>query len=186
MTIYTADTASAPICESFISLFERYDFLHQSGRTAQGHDRTRKASTDLGITPVFGHDAAWRKTLEDLYALLDTHLTEFRGQQPALDQLAPWVLDPIFNVQRYLPGEGYFAWHCESMSPESSGRVLAWMLYLNTLTDGGGTEFSQHDLVIQPVQGRLVFWPAGWTHMHRGIVSPTETKYIATGWYSYT
>ena len=24
-----------------------------------------------------------------------------------------------------------------------------------------------------------------WTHLHRGITSPTETKYIITGWFSW-
>ena len=35
------------------------------------------------------------------------------------------------------------------------------------------------------VKGRCVIWPAFWTHMHKGVVSKTETKYIATGWISY-
>ena len=30
-----------------------------------------------------------------------------------------------------------------------------------------------------------VIWPVDWTYTHRGIVSPTETKYIATGWFNY-
>ena len=34
-------------------------------------------------------------------------------------------------------------------------------------------------------EGRLVIWPAYWTHFHRGIISETETKYIATGWYTF-
>ena len=33
--------------------------------------------------------------------------------------------------------------------------------------------------------GKCVIWPSGWTHMHRGIVAPDETKYITTGWFSY-
>ena len=34
-------------------------------------------------------------------------------------------------------------------------------------------------------KGKTVIWPAEWTHTHRGIVAPKETKYIATGWYGY-
>jgi len=29
-----------------------------------------------------------------------------------------------------------------------------------------------------------VIWPADFTHTHRGIVSKTQEKYIATGWYN--
>ena len=57
------------------------------------------------------------------------------------------------------------------------------MVYLNTVTDEGGTYFSNYDYKIDAVEGRLVIWPAYWTHVHRGVISKSQTKYIATGWY---
>ena len=57
------------------------------------------------------------------------------------------------------------------------------MFYLNTVTDDGGTYFSNYDLTLDAVEGRLVIWPAYWTHFHKGIVSASQEKYIATGWY---
>ena len=33
--------------------------------------------------------------------------------------------------------------------------------------------------------GKLVAWPADFTHMHRGIVAPNETKYVLTGWFGF-
>ena len=89
-----------------------------------------------------------------------------------------------YNLQRYKPGQGYHALHCENYGP-GVNRVLAWTLYLNTVTDGGGTYFSEYDKTIDAVEGKFVIFPAFWTHSHKGIVSNTETKYIATGWYSY-
>jgi len=59
------------------------------------------------------------------------------------------------------------------------------MIYLNTVSDGGGTKFTCYDETINAEEGRLVIWPASWTHTHHGCVSPTEHKYIATGWYSF-
>ena len=64
-------------------------------------------------------------------------------------------------------------------------RVLAWTLYLNTVTEGGGTYYPEYDRTINAVEGRLCIFPAFWTHSHKGIVSDTQTKYIATGWYVY-
>jgi hypothetical protein len=58
------------------------------------------------------------------------------------------------------------------------------MYYLNTVKEGGGTYFSNFDLTINAVEGRLVLWPPYWTHMHKGVVSKTFEKYIATGWFS--
>ena len=51
--------------------------------------------------------------------------------------------------------------------------------------DGGGTYFENYDRTIDAVEGRCVIWPAYWTHFHNGVVSNTQTKYIATGWYMF-
>ena len=90
--------------------------------------------------------------------------------------------DPHYNVQRYLPGQGYFAEHCEH-DHGSSTRILAWTLYLNDVTDGGETYYTRYDLRCESRAGRMVIFPAYWTHAHHGIVSNTQTKYIATGWF---
>ena len=104
-----------------------------------------------------------------------------------LDMIAPWAIFPIYNLQKYNPLQGYHSLHCENCNPSAlaSRRIMAWMFYLNTVTDGGGTYFDNYDLTMDAVEGRCVLWPAYWTHMHKGIVSETETKYIATGWVSY-
>ena len=54
-----------------------------------------------------------------------------------------------------------------------------------TVTDDGGTKFPQYDLITDAVVGRVVIWTTSWTHFHHGIVSKTQRKYIATGWYSF-
>ena len=59
------------------------------------------------------------------------------------------------------------------------------MTYLNDVTDGGETEFYFQKLKIKPVKGKMVLWPTDFTHLHRGITSPTQEKYIATGWYNF-
>ena len=45
---------------------------------------------------------------------------------------------------------------------------------------------NQHyDKTLEAKEGRLVIWPAFFTHTHKGVVSKTQTKYIATGWFNY-
>ena len=55
----------------------------------------------------------------------------------------------------------------------------------NTVKDGGQTEFVYQKLRIRPEIGLTLIWGSDWPFTHRGITSPTETKYIATGLYSY-
>ena len=47
------------------------------------------------------------------------------------------------------------------------------------------TYFPQQDIKFKPQAGNMMFWPAYWTHPHKGIPAPKETKYIITGWFSY-
>ena len=120
-----------------------------------------------------------------LYDSLCKCIDDYKIKNPHLNQIRPWKWHPIYNLQKYNPGQGYHGLHCENTSPESSYRVAVWMFYLNTVTDDGGTYFDNYDFTMNAVEGRCVIWPAYWTHFHKGIVSKTETKYIATGWFNY-
>ena len=59
------------------------------------------------------------------------------------------------------------------------------MTYLNNVDDGGETQFLYQEKEIQPKKGLTVLWPTDFTHTHRGVTSPTQTKIIATGWFNY-
>ncbi len=100
---------------------------------------------------------------------------------PQIHFVGSWGPDVKYNIQKYNPKQGYYALHCENGG--NSNRMLVWMIYLNTVTDGGGTYFQNYDRITDAVEGRVVLWPPYWTHCHNGVVSNTQTKYIATGWF---
>ena len=111
---------------------------------------------------------------------------DYIKKHPQLSKIHGWDVDTQYNLQKYNPGQGYHVSHCENAGGIAMTRVLAWMIYLNTVNDGGGTSFDNYNIQTLAVEGSLLIWPAYWTHFHHGIISPTETKYIATGWCSYT
>ena|SRR6185369_14905153 len=91
------------------------------------------------------------------------------------------------NLQKYLKGEGHYAhWHSElyPLDPQADTlhRVLLWSYYLNDVPEAGETEFFYQQRKVAPRAGRLVIAPAGFTHTHRGNISPSADKYIATSW----
>ena len=89
----------------------------------------------------------------------------------------------FINVQRTRPGEGYHSWHCErSGGMGNSRRILACMMYLNDDYEGGETEFLYQHKRITPKKGKVLIWPAGFTHTHRGNPPLSGEKYIATSW----
>lgn len=98
-----------------------------------------------------------------------------------------WSVVENVNLQHYAPGQGYKVWHCERSSYKLpiAGRHLVFMTYLNDVADQGETEFFYQKIKVKPQKGLTLIWPADWTHTHKGIVSPSEEKYIITGWYGY-
>jgi hypothetical protein len=89
------------------------------------------------------------------------------------------------KIQKTLPGEGYHVWHFESDTLEHSSRLITWGLYLNTVEEGGETEFLYQGLRVSAVEGTLVMWPATYTHVHRGNPPLSGEKYLLTGWIEY-
>ena len=91
-----------------------------------------------------------------------------------------------WNIQYYKPKGGFKVWHTENdgYNDESRKRALVFMTYLNDVEDGG-THFYYEGLTVPCIKGLTLIWPADWTHLHKGQISNTKEKYIATGWLSY-
>jgi hypothetical protein len=101
-----------------------------------------------------------------------------------MSKMDPCEISPLFNMQKYEPTEGFFGWHCERATIKYSRRLLVWAIYLNTVTDRGETEFYYQHHFESAVEGKLIIWPSDWMYLHRGVPSPTQTKYILTGWFN--
>ena len=129
-----------------------------------------------------------KKNFVDLlikYAL-NKYTPLYRDTYPMVDGIESWNIEDNYNIQKYDPGGGFPFSHCENSGGVYIKRMMAWMIYLNTVTDKGGTYFCSYNKTIRAKEGRLVIWPAYFTHFHEGVVSKTQTKYIATGWYTFT
>lgn len=178
-------------CKSII------DFMNQDGMlnpgcviTKEGEEVNSKYKDDLEVT-LIADTIPQLKTEGQLKVdtligqRLSIYTTEYVNVHTQLSGIAGWTVHSRYNLQKYNPGQGYYTSHCENGTPQTSDRILAWMFYLNAVPDGG-TYFDNYELEMEAVEGRLVIWPAYWTHFHRGIISETETKYIATGWHTFT
>tara|TARA_R110000868_G_scaffold9000_10_gene45703 strand:+ start:49937 stop:50581 length:645 start_codon:yes stop_codon:yes gene_type:complete len=90
------------------------------------------------------------------------------------------------KVQKSITNGGYCDWHFEQgTGPGSPERFAVWMMYLNEDFEGGNTEFMHQELAVKPEAGKLLIWPASYTHNHRAAANLVGTKWIATGWFSY-
>tara|TARA_S200000501_G_C20544433_1_gene621614 strand:+ start:55 stop:675 length:621 start_codon:yes stop_codon:yes gene_type:complete len=149
------------------------------GMTGSRVDKSIKDSIDVPMSFNFSYNEINRIIMKSLASYTKKYVEE----NDELRRITTWGILDTYNLQRYYPNQGYLKTHCENWNMDTNRRVLVWMFFLNTVTDGGGTYFSNYDLKVDAVEGRLVIWPAYWTHCHKGIVSKSQTKYIATGWY---
>ena len=170
-------------CKFIIDWFESSTDLHEIGKSAAGINREVKDSTDIACVMSSNIPVS-----NLIHGALQSCFKKYVGSFKILDHLAMFALNPGYNLQRYYPNQGYFNEHCENVGGHGidSKRVLAWTIYLNDVTDGGYTEFPSQGKKYQPRTGNFLIWPAFFTHPHRGIVSKTQTKYIATSWISVT
>jgi hypothetical protein len=92
------------------------------------------------------------------------------------------LYNDIFKIHKVRKTEGYHSWHCEKADPANLDRVIVYMTYLEIPKKGGETEFLHQSLRIEPIVGRTLIWPAGYTHMHRGNPPLDGEKMYITGW----
>lgn len=143
-------------------------------------DASIKSSMDLAISlDNYDHRVVNSIVMQSLALCLE----EYKDTYPTLKTLSPWETVPDYNIQRYLPGQGFRKYHCEH-GLHNPYLIMAWMFYLNDV-EGGGTDFPYLNMQLNAKKGNLAIWPAGFSHLHAGIISETSTKYIITGWFQF-
>ena len=164
-------------------------FFKQSKGKVQGIigegivDKEVKDSLDLIVSRKDFSHPTMQKYLIDLMQVVQAYVDKY----PTNLEVASWAITEDINIQYYRPGAGYKKWHTERMCKIAPyvNRHLVFMTYLNDVHDQGETEFLYQKIKAKPRKGLTLIWPADWTHVHRGIVSASEEKYIITGWFDF-
>lgn len=188
MFIYRKERAISPdLCKAFIETFEASDEKRPGvlyGPDGSSSEDSKK-STDMTFDPRYLQHPMWGPLLTKVVGVIERGQRDYIDRHSlAMSKMDPFQISTLFNMQKYEPGEGFYGWHCERASNKYGNRVLVWILYLNTVTDRGETEFYYEHHFESAVEGKLIIWPSDWMYLHRGVPSPTQTKYILTGWFT--
>jgi hypothetical protein len=188
---------SKDFCERVISSFEKLDSLGYCHNRQYFNDMDKLSKDDVSIhttallaEPKQASDFLYIDSMAgDIGEKFNTAFWETCYKQYAQKYAALGLAQQHGingnKVQRTAPGEGYHTWHFEAGNKATSDRILAYIVYLNDVTDGGETEFLYQRKRISPQAGSCVIWPSGFTHTHRGNPPLSETKYVLTGWLEF-
>lgn len=177
------------VCDNLVDFYESDKVERADGVTGRGTNETIvnkdiKDSTDVSI--FWPRQIYENFEVNDYCESMDVALNQYCEKWTMLKNGGHFTMHTMFNVQKYNPTQGYHVWHCERNDIGVTKRMLVFMTYLNDVTEGGETAFLYQKTKIKPEKGLTLFWPSDWTHTHKGVMSHTQTKYIATGWYMYT
>ena len=173
------------LCEDLIDYFEAHTERQASGTTTGGTSLDNKNRTDISIAPYELNEPGneiFKTYIDSLFECYRDYLVQW----PFFKEMSKNLEIGAFNFGRYEKGQHFQKMHSERTSLHTLHRVLAWMTYLNDVDQGGETYFSHYGISIKPKKGLTIIWPAEWTHAHRGNVLLGESKYMLTGWVSFS
>ena len=166
------------VCVDLMKYFQKHKEHHNDG--TKHRDNDIKVSIDCAVH-TSSNNKTIRKYFDNILGFVDHYSDRYKI-------LSPLKLSYAQNIQYYPPGGGFKAWHYERNKVEVGGqfvanRQLAYMTYLNNVSDEGETEFLYQQVKYKPEIGKTLIWPSDFTHYHRGIPSQSQEKYIITGWF---
>ena len=167
---------SDTFCAQLIDKFESDTRVHVGEIGANVVNEDIKRSTDLHISQL----TEWKEEDDTLYNALKGGLNNYKEHVPDNYKyiLFHSIKDTGYQIQRTEPKQ-YYAWHHDQSDQQC--RMLTYMWYLNSIREGGYTEFCD-GTVIYPETGKLLIFPATWEYVHRGYPPLLETKYVCIGW----
>lgn len=189
--IYENNHSICPeLCKEIIEMYENEKDKYP-GNTLGGVNKKIKDTTDFLIPK---NNERWSKIEDFLYKELQKNILKYtekincpsykpennNGRDSSLFKNANLEAHD-FMIQKYNKNEGKYIYHHDFAIIDGKHIVITFLWYLNTVEDGGETEFWD-SYKIKPVEGKIILFPASWAFQHRGKMPVSDNKYIITNW----
>lgn len=173
---------SPEICKKLIQIHTE-DEKTTDGCVFAGVMKDVKDTTDLTLRMT---EDNYIEIKHFLHAEVNRYLLLYIDSLPKIEKYKNYlVIDyyiHTFLVQKYEKNKGKYIYHHDGRSDYENckKRIFTYLWYLNTVDEGGETEFIHRK--IKPEEGKFIMFPASWTFPHCGNVPVSDDKYILTGW----
>lgn len=167
------------LCNDIIKKYEENHQLHGLGTTGGVLDLNVRKVTNICIPK---NNNKWRYIENILLFTVMRHFNEYLKNINAYELGNTFVLPEII-IQKYEPKVDFYKNHTDFMINHEMRiyRYASFLIYLNTVEEGGETVFS--DIYkVKPITGKLVFFPSNWTFPHKAEPPISGSKYVITGW----
>ena len=173
---------SKEICNDMISWFDNKILYGDTGMNYSRVDVQGRKDISLSECQQFG---SFKPFYNQINSIIHKHMVHYINEFNKGGGTGFYTITG-YKFQKSVEGGGFTAWHSElpvfkPMWEKVRNRFGVWSIYLND-TDTGYTDFMHQKLSIKPETGKLVIWPAYFTHTHRANPDLKEDKYIMTGW----
>jgi len=173
---------SKEICNDMISWFDNKMLYGDTGMNYSRVDVQGRKDISLSECQQFG---SFKPFYNQINSIIHKHMVHYINEFNKGGGTGFYTITG-YKFQKSVEGGGFTAWHSElpvfkPMWEKVRNRFGVWSIYLND-TDTGYTDFMHQKLSIKPETGKLVIWPAYFTHTHRANPDLKEDKYIMTGW----
>ena len=132
------------VADGVMSFFDRRTDLHRNGiafsNGSNNDSDPAKISTDISLVAIDRTDLEAFALSEVIVRGVDAGLKKYLQDRPLFTQCSPeqsLFVNPIFNIQRYAPGEGFKKWHCDwTISITISRYIIITVMNLKQLSKG--------------------------------------------------
>tara|TARA_R100001443_G_C3304383_1_gene166137 strand:- start:137 stop:748 length:612 start_codon:yes stop_codon:yes gene_type:complete len=184
---------SKTICKSLVNVFDKNSEKYaQDGRilTADGESVANpwlKRCKEFELANFEKDDLLKYNTLDDaLTKSLSHYFWKYAEEHPyTLKNVVSQNKVKItkYKLRKYDIGD-FFNWHIDQLGIVQATRVLACIVYLNDVEEGGETIIQisgeEKEYTCKPEVGKLLIFPAHWIFRHKSNTVVSEPKYVIT------
>lgn len=167
------ETFSPELCREVIHRFEADSRAFPSATATRSAPKVRS-----GTMLDLAQHREWADICTQYHQATERNLQAYGAAVPSFTGFlsSPGVTRGTPVMERIEPGQG-FDMHVDASFGGTHRRLLACLLYLNDVAEGGFTEFPFQRIRVQPKAGSMVLFPPYWTHPHRGASPVSNVKY---------